>query len=177
MTSNEKMTNLSALEALAEQIAGEIPTNISKLTNDAGYQTETQVAAAIAAADHLKRKKVASVDAIDLEAADAAQYIYMVPKADAGDADKYDEYIVIDGAIEAVGDWTVDLSDYQQKQEGAGLYPDTDKTKLASVAEGATKAEASETPGCVKINGTDVQVVEIATDAEIDAMLAEVFGT
>lgn len=168
---------MEALKKLGQQLRQEMPSKVSDLTNDAGYQTETQVAAAIAAADHLKRKKVASVDAIDLEAADAAQYIYMVPKADAGDADKYDEYIVIDGAIEAVGDWTVDLSDYQQKQEGAGLYPDTDKTKLASVAEGATKAEASETPGCVKINGMDVQVVEIATDAEIDAMLAEVFGT
>lgn len=176
MTTNEKMTNLGALEALAEQLAGEIPTNISELTNDAEYQTETQVVAAIAAADHLKRKKVASVDAINPEAADAAQYIYMVPKADAGDADKYDEYMVIDGAIEPVGDWAVDLSDYQKKQEGAGLYPDTDKAKLANVAEGATKVEVSETPGCVKIGGVDVQVVEIATDAEVTAMLTRVFG-
>ena len=37
--------------------------------------------------------------------------------------------------------------------------------------------EASETDGAVKINGTDVQVVDIATDAEVTEMLNEVFGT
>lgn len=68
---------VSALETNA-------PTKVGDLTNDKKYQTETEVSAAInkavAAADHLKRKTVASTGDIDLKAADAAQYIYMVPK-------------------------------------------------------------------------------------------------
>ena len=65
---------VSALEEI-------VPTKVSQLTNDSKYQTETDVAAAVAGADHLKRKIVTSVDAIDKTAADAAQYIYMVLKS------------------------------------------------------------------------------------------------
>lgn len=57
-----------------------------------------------------------------------------------------------------------------------GLMSATDKEKLDGVAAGATKVEASTTPGAVKINGTDTAVVTFATSAEVDAMLDEVFG-
>ena len=154
MSANEKLTQASALKTLAQQLKGKIPSKVSELANDSGYQTEAQVAAAMAAADHLKRKKVTSLDAIDLTAADAAQYIYMVPKSDATGADKYDEYMVLDGALEPVGSWDVDLSGYVQAEQGKGLssndYTDEEKAKLAGL--------------------------EIATDEEIAAMLAEVFG-
>ena len=179
MEPEKKVTELGALEALAERLAGNIPSKVSQLTNDAGYQTAEQVAAQVAAADHLTRKIVASVEDIDTEAEDADKFVYMVPKVGSENSEsenRYDEYMVINGALEPVGNWAVDLSDYQKKQEGAGLYPDTDKEKLAGMAKGATKVEASETPGCVKINGADVQVVEIATDAEVNAMLDRVFG-
>lgn len=158
-----------------------VPVKVSDLTNDSNFQTDTDVAAAVAAADHLKRKIVASVDAIDKTADDAAQYIYMVLKGSTKSGDKYDEYMVIDGEVERVGDWTVDLSGYQPTEEGKGLstedYSTADKTKLTGIAEGATKVEASDNDGAIKINGADVQVVNIATDAEVAEMLAEVFGT
>ncbi|MCM1236291.1 MAG: hypothetical protein NC489_39930 [Ruminococcus flavefaciens] len=180
MEANKKVTELGALELLAQRLAGSAATKVSQLENDAGYQTETQVAAAVAAADHLKRKKVDSLDAIDPAAEGADQYIYMVPKDGGKDGDKYDEYMVLDGAVEPVGDWAVDLSGYVQKEDGKDLssndYTAEDKAKLGGIAEGATKTEASETPGCVKIGGADVQVVEIATDAEVNAMLDRVFG-
>lgn len=48
-------------------------------------------------------------------------------------------------------------------------------TKLADIAEGATKVEASATPGNIKINGNETAVVTIATDAEVTEMLTEVF--
>lgn len=122
-------------------------TQVGDLTNDKKYQTDTEVSAAIskavAAADHLKRKIVESTSAIDLKAADASQYIYMVPKGTAGDADKYDEYMVIDGVLEKMGDWGVDLSNYVQKETGKGLstndYTDAEKTKLGGIEEGANK--------------------------------------
>ena len=180
MENNEKMVKLSALQTLAQQLKGKIPGKVSDLANDAKYQTQEQVAAAVAAADHLKRKIVENPEAIDLTAAGAGQYIYMVLKSSGKNGDKYDEYMVIDGAVEKVGDRSVDLSGYVQKEEGKALssndYTAADKDKLAGVAEGATKVEASATAGCVKINGEDIAVVEVATDAEVTAMLAEVFG-
>jgi len=124
-----------------------VPTKASDLTNDKKYQTDTEVSTAIskavAAADHLKRKVVKSTADIDLKAADASQYIYMVPKGSAGDADKYDEYMVIDGVLEKMGDWGVDLSGYVQKEAGKGLstndYTTAEKTKLGGIEEGANK--------------------------------------
>ncbi len=158
-----------------------VPVKVSDLTNDSKFQTETDVAAAVAASDHLKRKIVDSVDAIDKTADDATQYIYMVLKGSTKSGDKYDEYMVIDGEVERVGDWTVDLSGYQPKEDGKGLsandYTAEDKTKLGGIAEGATKVEASETEGAIKVNGADLQVVSIATDTEVTEMLNEVFGT
>lgn len=147
-----KLTKLSALEdlarrakastdAVAQRVAAVeegMPTKVSELTNDSKFQTETEVAAAVAGADHLKRKIVASVDAIDKTAADAAQYIYMILKSSAKTGDKYDEYMVIDGEVERVGDWSVDLSGYVAAEEGKGLsandYTDEDKAKLAGLA-------------------------------------------
>ena len=147
-----KLTKLSALEdlarrakastdAVAQRVADVeegMPTKVSELTNDSKFQTETEVAAAVAGADHLKRKIVASVDAIDKTAADAAQYIYMILKSSAKTGDKYDEYMVIDGEVERVGDWSVDLSGYVAAEEGKGLsandYTDEDKAKLAGLA-------------------------------------------
>ena len=69
----------------------------------------------------MKRKIVDSTADIDLTAADASQYIYMVKKGTTKTGDKYDEYMVLDGALEKVGDWEVDLSNYQPKEDGKGL--------------------------------------------------------
>lgn len=167
-----------AIDGKAVDIA--VPVKVSDLTNDSKFQTDEQVAAAVAAADHLKRKKVASKDDIDLTADDADQYIYMVPKSGGKNGDKYDEYMVLDGTVEPVGDWAVDLSGYQQKETGKGLstndYTTDEKAKLSGVAAGATKVEAGTTDGTIKINGAETAVVEYATDAEVTAMLTEVFG-
>lgn len=161
-----------------------IPTKVSDLTNDSKYQTETEVAATVATAvadvDHLKRTKVDSVDAIDLTAADADQYIYMVPRTDNKSGNKYDEYMILDGDLEKVGDWGVELSGYVQKEDGKGLstndFTDADKEKLDSIAEDATKVEASTIPGNIVINGTEVSIVKIAEDSAVGEMLDDVFG-
>lgn len=77
-------------------------------------ETDNAISIAVAGAAHLKYKIVANTDAIDLGAADADQFIYLVPVAEA--PDKYDEYMVIAGALERVGDWDVDLSDYAKAE-------------------------------------------------------------
>ena len=48
---------------------------------------------------------------------------------------------------------------------------------MSGIAAGATKVEASETNGNIKINGVETPVVTFATDEEVTAMLDEVFGT
>ena len=58
----------------------------------------------------------------------------------------------------------------------AGAMSAADKTKLDSVAEGATKVEASSTPGAIKVNGSEVTVVQIAGNEEVTEMLNEVFA-
>lgn len=67
---------------------------------------------AVAAANHLKYRIVSATSAVDTTAADADQYIYLVNRGDDETQDKYDEYMCIDGVLEKVGDWSVDLSDY-----------------------------------------------------------------
>ena len=112
------------------------------------------IAAAVAAADHLKRKIVTGVDAINLSADDADQYLYMVPKTGSDADDVYDEYMVLNGAVEHVGNTKVDLSGYVQKETGKGLstndFTNDDKDKLDGIV--------------------------MATDTEVTAMLDEVFG-
>lgn len=118
-----KNVSLENLAASAAQLKAkyaqktDIPTAVSALTNDAKYQTEEQVAAAIAAVDHLTRKKVASLDAIDPAAEGAEKFIYMVPKTGSGEDDQYDEYMVLDGAVEHVGSTKVDLSGYVRAED------------------------------------------------------------
>lgn len=58
----------------------------------------------------------------------------------------------------------------------SGLMTGADKTKMDGIAVGATKVEASGTPGNIKINGSETPVVTIATDGEVTEMLNEVFG-
>lgn len=59
----------------------------------------------------------------------------------------------------------------------SGLMTGADKTKMDGIAVGATKVEASTTPGNIKINGSETSVVTIATDEEVTEMLAEIFPT
>lgn len=133
-----------AVQAIDEKAVDiTVPTKVSDLNNDSKFQTDTEVAAAIAAADHMKRKIVNTTADIDLNAEDASQYIYMVKKSSTKTGDKYDEYMVLDGALEKVGDWEVDLSNYVQK-DGSKVLSTNDFTnelleKLNGIEEGANK--------------------------------------
>ena len=101
------------------------------------------------------------MDDINVNAADADQYIYMVLTSPEDEADKYDEYMVIiyedeTGTevryAEKVGSWEVDLSNYVTKnalkteldkkvdaEEGYSLISDEEKSKLEGIEEGAQK--------------------------------------
>ena len=65
----------------------------------------------------MKRVIVDSVDDIDVDAEDAERYIYMAPSGLLDDDNKYYEYVVIDGVVEQVGSWEVDLSAYAKTED------------------------------------------------------------
>lgn len=64
--------------------------------------------------NRLIRKIVDSVDSIDTTADDATSYIYMVRNSNTEGNDFYDEYIVIGGRIEKIGNTSVDLSELNE---------------------------------------------------------------
>lgn len=80
-------------------------------------EIDEAIAAAVAGADHLQRKIVNSKDEIDLTAEDAHLYIYMIPTGLQYEDDKYDEYVIIDGILEKVGSWEVNLTNYATKDD------------------------------------------------------------
>jgi hypothetical protein len=103
----------------------------------------------VAAAAHLKRKKVDFISDIDVTASDAEQYIYMIPIGITENDNKYAEYIVIDGVVEPVGTWEVDLEKYATKtfiednfikiDSQKDLVNKADIEKLTTISENAEK--------------------------------------
>ena len=78
-------------------------------------------------------------------------------------------------------------ADFVAAESGKRLMTDAEGTKLDGISAGATKTEASNTNGNIKIDGTETTVYtlpdtvlqdsNVATDSEVTTMLNEVFGT
>jgi hypothetical protein len=92
-------------------------------------EVNNAIEVAIAAADHLRYKIVTDINEdgvidindIDLGAEDADRFIYLVPAEEEGTNDLYDEYMVLEGGLEKVGSWEVDLSDYAKASQVLAL--------------------------------------------------------
>lgn len=99
-------------------------------------QVDTSIAEAIADAGHLKREVAESVEALEAKVTEkgADQYIYMVANGDV-----YDEYMIINGKVEKIGDTKVDISGKVDKKEGYDLVLNTDIAKLQAIEAGAEK--------------------------------------
>lgn len=95
-------------------LKSEIPTKVSSLTNDAKYQTASDVAGMIASIPQFKIKIVDT-----LPSQGQKMVLYLVPKTSANGDDIHDEYIWLEStaSFELVGSTTVDLSDYATKDE------------------------------------------------------------
>lgn len=183
-----------------------VPTNVSDLTNDSGYQTEDEVKNAIKAQVSSAYQAGGSVDPDNLPELTEENVGLVVNVTDpfVTDTDFVDgagnEYpagtnIVIvkqgDDIKYDVLSGFVDLSNYVEKETGKGLsandFTDDYKAKLEAIAESATKVEASETNGNIKIDGVETTVYTlpddvvltsmIATDAEVTEMLDSIFPT
>ena len=98
--------------------AGTAATKVKELADGAVKTNtdaiDTAIADAVANTNHLKREIVSQLP----EASKANEHtIYMVAKK-TGDGDqKYDEYMLVNGGLEKIGDSAVDLTDYAKKTE------------------------------------------------------------
>lgn len=83
--------------------------------------TKTETDSLIANAAHLKRKifntKEEAQFFVDTNSTTAEQYIYMVPSGLQLDSNRYYEYMVVEGVLEQVGNWEVNLDDYFTEDE------------------------------------------------------------
>ncbi len=159
-----KLTKVEALKALAERVNNEFITKT---------EAQKQIKQEVAQAGHAKFEKVETLPEVT-DAQQNVMYLLYNEKTK-----HYDIYAKIGENIEQLDDTTVDLSGYVAKEEGKELITTEEKTKLAGIAEGATKVEQSQTNGNIKINDEEITVfeAEIATDAEVTEMLDEVFGS
>ncbi len=200
---NEKLVKLSALKAMGEAskaaidaVKATIPTKVSALTNDSGYQTADDVSSAVSSQIGRVYKPAGTVAfaALPAASADVLGNVYNISNEFTTD-DRF-----VDGAghkvpagtniaVVQVGEdykldilaGAVDLPGAVEMETGTGLstedYTSEEKTKLTGIAEGATKVEASETNGNIKINGTETPIVSIATDEEVAAVINAIFHT
>ena len=160
-------------------------------------QTDTKIAEAVAAADHLKREIVESLP----DAGDADENtIYMVPQGgsteDPGTSTShYNEYMLINGAFELVGSSQVDLTGYATEtfvtnainaldvadtavaNQYVSQVVETDgkiavtraPLPVTSVTEGATN-------GTIAVNGADVNVHGLGSAAYTESSAYETAG-
>lgn len=190
------------VEGLDAALAGKA----NKATTLAGYgitdaytttQTDSKIAEAIAAADHLKREIVESLP--EVEEADE-NTIYMVPQGgsieDPGTSTShYNEYMLINGAFELVGSSQVDLSGYATETFvtsaiGALDVADTAVANqyVSQVVETDGKIAVTRAPlpvtsvtegtanGTIAVNSTDVKVHGLGSAAYTETSAYEVAG-
>jgi hypothetical protein len=92
-------------------------------------ETDAAISKAVADADHLKRVVVSSLGEIVTEYKNDENYIYMLAKTDAEENNGFDEYMVLNGSIEKVGAWAIDLSGYLTSDAAAQTYATKDALK------------------------------------------------
>ena len=160
-------------------------------------QTDSKIAEAVAAADHLKREIVESLP--DVGDADE-NTIYMVPQGgsveDPGtSASHYNEYMLINGAFELVGSSQVDLSGYATEtfvtnainaldvadaavaNQYVSQVVETDgKIAVTRVPLPVTSVTEGSANGTIAVNGADVNVHGLGTAAYTDAAAYETAG-
>lgn len=120
-------------EANAEN--GQVATGLYKKLEDLRSDLQAELISQIADAQHLRYQVVENAEVIDLTDEEVtSNTVFLVPKAsnDERQDDGYDEYFVINGALEKIGSWDADLTGYVTDDDNRLLSTD-DKKKLESI--------------------------------------------
>lgn len=147
--------NVEALTAQDGVLAGEIDALEASLSNNVYTKTETDsaIAAAIAAVDHLSREIVETLP----ENANASEnVIYMVRREGGTGQDVYNEYMYINGAWEIIGDTSVDLTGYAKTED---ILVKSVSSDFTVTEDGQLTFKAGATP---EINGSKISNIAIA---------------
>ena len=135
-------TELSEKVTANTEAITELETNkADKATTVAGYgitdaytktEVDSAITTAVANAEHLKRS---IVDVLPEVSSADTHTIYMVAITGGNGNQKYEEFMLINGAFEKIGDSAVDLTDYATKTEVA-----TAKSEANTYADGLNTA-------------------------------------
>lgn len=148
--------------------------NLTAVLKKQNTDVNERIASAIANAPHLTEVKVDSKDSIDLTAADADKKLYLVPNGKTTeDGDNlYDEYLVVDGKLEAVAENVTEsgigLNSLSAETTGTGNVvtavsydPETGKTTADKGITALTSDDLTDF--------TDDEIDEIIADAKKQA--------
>jgi len=75
-------------------------------------ETDSAIASAVAAANHLTYTTVGSLENLDPTATSSQNKVFLVQKTPGELNDGYDEFMAVNGSWEKLGNWGVDLSNY-----------------------------------------------------------------
>lgn len=130
--------------------------NTANIVNDAKLVNETQLAEAIAASQHLSKEIVTALPAVS-EAKENTIYLILKQEGDAGyvvGENIYDEFMLINGAFEKIGNTKVDLTNYYTKSEVDGAI-DADVAALKQTVDAYT------------VNGKQISSAPVLTGEDI----------
>ena len=123
-------------------------------------ETDGKIAEAVANADHLKREIVESLP--EVGAADQ-HTIYMVAIEGGEGEQKYEEFMLINGAFEKIGDSAVDLTGYATE-----TYVDQAETDAVNSAKSYTDTEVAEAITTSKSYANGLIAALDVEDAEVE---------
>lgn len=93
-------TNVDILASTVETLS----TSFENLRKDVAQQ--------IVDANHLKYEVVSSLDDMSKD-----NVVYLLPKSEAEEHNGYDEFMIVNGSLERLGDWKVDLNGYATTEQ------------------------------------------------------------
>ena len=125
------------LSTVSSAIANAIPTSVSQLTNDSGYQTESQVNTLIGTAiGNINQFNVSIVQTLPTQDIDG-HTIYFVPNSSSGN-NVYEEWMYINSQWEHIGNTSIDLSNYLQKSDVSATASYSAGTTIGSITVDGT---------------------------------------
>ena len=137
-------------------------------------EADSKIAQAVANAEHLKRTIVEALP----DVGDADEHtIYMVGDGEGEGNQKYEEFMLVNGAFEKIGDSAVDLTDYALKTEVESAKQEaistaaTDATQKANTAEQNAKTYADGLIAGLDVEDSEVEGQYVSSVSEVDGKI------